>query len=47
LNKPEAMVFFAHDKIDKDGKLIDQKARELITQILENLVSWAKRLKNG
>jgi len=33
------MVFFAHDKIDRDGKLIDQKARELITPLLEKIIS--------
>jgi chromate reductase len=43
LNKPEVMVTFAKDKIDKDGRLIDQKARDLIRQLLENLVVWAKK----
>jgi chromate reductase len=47
LNRPEVMVPFAHEKIDKDGRLIDQKSRELIRQLLENLVGWTKRLKKG
>ncbi len=47
LNRPEVMVPFAHEKIDKEGRLIDQKSRELIRQLLENLVGWAKRLKKG
>jgi len=45
LNKPEVMVTFAKDKIDKDGRLIDQKARDLIRQLLENLVDWAKKIQ--
>jgi len=31
------MVSFAQEKIDKDGRLIDQKTRELIRQLLESL----------
>ncbi len=45
VNKPEVMVTFAGDKIDKDGRVIDQKTRELIRQLLENLVVWAKKIK--
>jgi chromate reductase len=44
LNQPEVMVPFAQDKIDKDGKVIDQETRKLIRQLLESLVAWAKRL---
>lgn len=44
LNQPEVMVPFAQDKIDKDGKVIDQKTRELIRQLLESLVTWGRRL---
>jgi len=45
LNRPEVMVTFASDKIDKDGKLIDPKTRELIRQLLENLMAWARKIK--
>jgi chromate reductase len=44
LNHPEVMVSFAPEKIDKDGRVTDQKTRELIRQLLESLVDWAKRL---
>jgi chromate reductase len=44
LNQPEVMVPFAQDKIDKNGKVIDQETRKLIRQLLESLVAWAKRL---
>ena len=44
LNEPEVMVSFAHDKIDKDGRVTDQKTRGLIRKLLENLVEWTGRL---
>src|SRR5208337_5667141 len=44
LNQPEVMVSFAQEKIDKDGRVTDQKTRELIRQLLENLVAWTRRL---
>jgi chromate reductase len=45
LNQPEVMVPFAQEKIDKDGKLTDQKIREKIKELLEGLVAWTRRLK--
>ena len=45
LNQPEVMVSFAQEKIDKDGKVTDQKTREKIRELLESLVAWTKRLK--
>jgi chromate reductase len=44
LNHPEVMVAHAHEKIDADGKVTDQKTRERIAQLLENLVAWTRRL---
>ncbi|HXX57048.1 MAG TPA: NAD(P)H-dependent oxidoreductase [Thermodesulfovibrionales bacterium] len=44
LNQPEVMVPFAHEKIDREGKVTDEKTRELIRQLLENLVAWTRRL---
>ncbi len=44
LNEPEVMVSFAQEKIDKEGKVTDQKARELIRELLESLVAWTGRL---
>ncbi len=46
LNYPEVMVSLAPEKIDKDGKVTDQKTRELIGQLLESLVVWTKRLSS-
>ena len=45
LNQPEVMVPFAQDKIDKDGKVTDVKTREKIRELLENLVTWTRRLR--
>ncbi|MBI5252331.1 MAG: NAD(P)H-dependent oxidoreductase [Desulfomonile tiedjei] len=45
LNQPEVMVPFAQDKIDKDGNVTDEKSREKIRELLENLVAWTRRLK--
>ncbi len=44
VNQPEVMVSYAHEKIDKDGKVTDQKTREKIGELLESLVTWKKRL---
>ncbi len=45
LNRPEVMVSSAREKI-RDGKVTDQKTRELIRQLLENLVALTKRLSS-
>jgi chromate reductase len=46
LNHPEVMVPFAHEKIDKDGRVTDEKTRELIVELIEGLVTWTKRLSS-
>ncbi len=45
LNQPEVMVPFAHEKIDRDGRVTDQKTREKIRELIESLVAWTKQLK--
>ena len=45
LNQPEVMVSSAQEKIDKEGRVTDQKTREKIRELLESLVAWTKRLK--
>jgi chromate reductase len=45
LNQPEVMVSIAQEKIDKEGKLTDQKTREKVRELLESLVAWTRRLK--
>lgn len=40
LNRPEVMVPFAHEKIDKDGKVTDPRTLELIRELLASLADW-------
>jgi chromate reductase len=47
LNQPEVMVPSAHDKIDQEGKVTDQKTRDKIKELLESLVAWTNRLKGA
>ncbi len=46
LNQPEVMVSLAQEKIDKDGRVTDQKTREKIQELLQGLVTWTKRLSS-
>lgn len=47
LNKPEVMVPFAKDKIDANGRLIDEPTRAKIKELIESLVVWTHRLKKA
>jgi chromate reductase len=47
LNRPEVMVPFAQDKLDKEGKVSDQKTRGKIRELLESLVAWTNKLKGA
>jgi chromate reductase len=47
LNKPEVLVTFANEKFDEKGKLTDEKTKEFIKQLLQALVAWTKKLRNG
>ena len=45
LNRPEVMVPFAHEKVDKDGKVTDSKTLEKIRELLVSLIEWTLFLK--
>jgi chromate reductase len=45
VNKPEVFVTFARQKFDDKGRLLDQKTKDLIGELLVNLVAWVKKLK--
>ena len=47
INQPEVMVPFAQEKFDESGRLKDEKARGLIRQLLESLVSWSRQVGRG
>jgi len=45
LNTPEVIVTFADEKIDENGRVIDEEMREKIRELVEGLVAWTGRLK--
>lgn len=45
MNQPEVMITFADEKIDDNGKLVDQQTREIIRKQMEAYVIWIRRLK--
>lgn len=47
VNQPEVMLSNAHKHFDQDGKLKDENAKKLIRQLLEELLSWTRRLQKG
>jgi len=47
LNQPEVMIADAAHRFDEHGNLTDEKAKELIRQLLAGLVAWSRRLKSG
>jgi chromate reductase, NAD(P)H dehydrogenase (quinone) len=44
LNQPEVMIAKAQEKFDASGNLTDETAKQLIQQLLQNLVDWTRRL---
>lgn len=45
VNKPEVIINFANEKFDVGGNFMDERAKILIKQLLENLVKLAEMLK--
>lgn len=45
VNKPEVMIAAAHTRFDAEGNLTDETTRTLIRQLVESLVTLARRLK--
>ena len=44
INQPEVMIGNAGEKFDKDGNLTDEKTRDYIRKLLQNLVDWTRRI---
>jgi chromate reductase len=44
VNQPEVMIGNAAQRFDEQGKLTDDATKELIRQLLQNLVEWTRRL---
>jgi chromate reductase, NAD(P)H dehydrogenase (quinone) len=47
LNQPEVMIANAMERFDADGNLLDEKAKDLIRQLLAGLVAWTRQLQKG
>jgi chromate reductase, NAD(P)H dehydrogenase (quinone) len=45
VNQPEVMIGKANEKFDANGNLTDEGAKKLISQLLQQLVEWTRRLK--
>ncbi|HET9219838.1 MAG TPA: NAD(P)H-dependent oxidoreductase [Terriglobia bacterium] len=46
LNMPEVMIAKASERFDSRGMLVDQKANDLIRQLLQGLLEWTRRLQS-
>jgi len=46
MNKPEVMIGNCTGKFDENGKLTDEATRKFLTQMLEALVHWTRRLNS-
>lgn len=47
INVPEVVVTFASDKFDSEGNLLDNNAKRFLTQLLQNLSNWTRRLREN
>ena len=45
LNKPEVMAHSNSDSFDADGNLVDDKVKQLISDQMQALVEWIRRLR--
>jgi len=45
INRPQVIVTFAPEKIDGKGRVTDEITRKFIRELLENLVTWTRKLK--
>ena len=44
VNRPEVIVPFAQEKFDATGRLLDENTKKFLTQLLQNLANWTRRL---
>jgi hypothetical protein len=38
------MVAFANEKIDENGRIKDEKTKEMIRRLVESLVVWTRKI---
>jgi chromate reductase len=46
VNVPEVIVTFASNKFDSEGNLLDDNTKGFLTQLLQNLSNWTRRLRD-
>jgi chromate reductase, NAD(P)H dehydrogenase (quinone) len=44
LNRPEVLIFQAHNKFDAEGRLTDDVARGLIGDMMKALLAWTRQI---
>lgn len=44
LNQPEVMIGNAQDRFDSQGNLTDDVTKDLIRQLLQNLIEWTRKI---
>lgn len=47
LNKPEVFVSHAHEKVDANGRLSDDKTRTAVAALVMALAEWTRRLRGA
>lgn len=45
INSPEVIVTSASNKFDAEGNLLDENTKKFLTQLLQNLSNWTRRLR--
>jgi chromate reductase len=46
VNQPEVMISNAAERFSEDGELKDEDSKKFMTQLLDNLVDWTRRLQS-
>ena len=44
INQPEVMIGNAPERFDSQGKLTDDTTKDLVRQLLQNLVEWTRQI---
>ncbi len=47
INQPEVMIGNASERFDAQGNLTDDTTKQLIRQLLQNLVDWTRRISSA
>jgi chromate reductase len=47
VNQPEVMISNAAERFSEDGELKDEDSKRFMTQLLDNLVEWTRKLQSA